>query len=211
MANERTAITERLLDVLESIRAQQQSGRLIIGQYNGGRMQEGEVYIQAGQPVYARLAQLAGQEALNRLLTWRNISITFYLEEAVQVTTQPGSAVTTGRQVAALPQRSSASFQAPVSPSVPDSPRPSMPPALTPVPVASGEKTYMPGLEWLVPRKSAIERDVMTLPLTRPQRFTYFLVDGRRTVADLSRCTGKTVQELDLILSELRAQGLVEI
>lgn len=69
----------------------------------------------------------------------------------------------------------------------------------------------MPGLEWLVPRKSAIERDVMTLPLTRPQRFTYFLVDGRRTVADLSRCTGKTVQELDLILSELRAQGLVEI
>ena len=211
MANERTAITERLLDVLESIRAQQQSGRLIIGQYNGGKMQEGEVYIQAGQPVYARLAQLAGQEALNRLLTWRNISITFYLEEAVQVTTQPGTAVTTGRQVAALPQRSSASSQAPVTPSVPDSPGPSAPPALTPAPATSGEKTYMPGLEWLVPRKSAIERDVMTLPLTRPQRFTYFLVDGRRTVADLSRCTGKTVQELDLILSELRAQGLVEI
>lgn len=211
MANERTAITERLLDVLESIRAQQQSGRLIIGQYNGGRMQEGEVYIQAGQPVYARLAQLAGQEALNRLLSWRNISITFYLEEAVQVTTQPGSAITTGRQVAALPQRSSASSQASVSTAVPDSPGPSEPPALTPVPSPSGEKSYMPGLEWLVPRKSAVERDVMTLPLTRPQRFTYFLVDGRRTVADLSRCTGKTVQELDLILSELRAQGLVEI
>ena len=68
-----------------------------------------------------------------------------------------------------------------------------------------------PGIEWLVPQKRGIEREVLALPLTRRQRFIYFLVDGRRTVADLARCTGKNTQEIELILSELREQGLVAV
>jgi hypothetical protein len=170
-------------------------------------MQEGEVYLQGGQPIYAHLAQYAGQEALNRLLSWRNIHVTFYLDEVMQAATQPGMTVTTGKPVAALPQRSTVSPQMPVTPVTQDS---SAQAALS-ASDATREKPYVPGLEWLVPRKGNADRDVMALPLTRPQRFTYFLVDGRRTVADLSRCTGKTVQELELILSELRAQGLIEI
>jgi hypothetical protein len=49
------------------------------------------------------------------------------------------------------------------------------------------------------------------LPLTRRQRFIYLLVDGRRTIADLSRCTGKNIQEVQLILGELQEQGLVAV
>jgi predicted Rossmann fold nucleotide-binding protein DprA/Smf involved in DNA uptake len=72
-------------------------------------------------------------------------------------------------------------------------------------------KTSIPGIEWLVPQKRGIEREVLGLPLTRRQRFIYFLVDGRRTVADLARCTGKNIQEIELILSELQEQGLVAV
>ena len=54
-------------------------------------------------------------------------------------------------------------------------------------------------------------REVLSLPLTRRQRFVYFLVDGRRTVSDLSRCTGKSIQEIELLLSELQEQGLVAV
>ena len=68
-----------------------------------------------------------------------------------------------------------------------------------------------PGIEWLVPQKRGIEREVLSLPLTRRQRFIYFLVDGRRTVSDLSRCTGKNIQEIELLLSELQEQGLVAV
>ncbi len=209
MANERIEVAESVLSVLESVRTHQPGGRLVVVQYNGGRIQEGEIYLQTGQPVYARLGQLVGQEALNRLLTWRNIQYTLYLDEPINVTTQQDPAIaasktsttgTTGtiaRQTGARPER-------PISS-----------PLRSGASIASApprENTaYLPGLEWLVPQKSDVERDVMSLPLTRPQRFTYFLVDGRRTVADLSRCTGKTIQELDLILSELRAQGLVVI
>ncbi len=71
--------------------------------------------------------------------------------------------------------------------------------------------SYAPGIEWLVPQKRGVEREVLALPLTRRQRFIYFLVDGRRTVSDLSRCTGKNIQEIELILSELQEQGLVAV
>jgi len=211
MANERTEVAESVLSVLESVRAQRPGGRLVIVQYNGGRIQEGEVYLQAGQPVYARLGQLVGQEALNRLLTWRNIQYSLYLDEPAIVTTQPSPAITVGTTSAANPTGTTGSIarQTGVRPE-----RSISSPLRSGASVAAPPRentAYLPGLEWLVPQKSDVERDVMSLPLTRPQRFTYFLVDGRRTVADLSRCTGKTIQELDLILSELRAQGLVVI
>ena len=68
-----------------------------------------------------------------------------------------------------------------------------------------------PGLEWLVPQKVGGERDVLSLPLTRPQRSIYLLVDGRRTISDLSRCTRKSVQEIERLLTELREQDLISI
>ena len=71
--------------------------------------------------------------------------------------------------------------------------------------------TSTPGIDWLVPQKRGIEREVLALPLTRRQRFIYFLVDGRRTIADLARCTGKNTQEIELILSELQEQGLIAV
>jgi DNA-binding Lrp family transcriptional regulator len=51
----------------------------------------------------------------------------------------------------------------------------------------------------------------MELPLTRPQRSIYLLIDGRRTVADLARCTRKSLQEVERLLSELRERGLIAI
>ena len=68
-----------------------------------------------------------------------------------------------------------------------------------------------PGLEWLVPQKLGKDRDVLSLPLTRPQRSIYMLVDGRRTVSDLSRCTRKSLQEIERLLSELRERGLISV
>jgi predicted transcriptional regulator len=52
---------------------------------------------------------------------------------------------------------------------------------------------------------------VLSLPLTRRQRYIYFLVDGRRSVSDLSRTTGKTIQEVELVLRELQEQGLISV
>lgn len=191
MANDKAITAESVSNILEVARMRRQSGRFFLEQTAAGRVFEGEIHVQGGQPIYARLGTLVGQEALNRLLTWRNISVMFRTDESAFLPSTPGKTGSTG----------------PVTVPV------QTPPQLDRV---GGVETvrgngYAPGIEWLVPQKRTIEHDVLSLPLTRPQRFIYFLVDGRRTVSDLSRCTGKNIQEIELILRELQAQGLVNI
>ncbi len=193
MANDRAMTAESVNSVLELARMRRQSGRLRVEQYSGGRVQEGEIYLQAGQPVFVRLGQLIGQDALDRLLTWRNVQFTLQLDE-------PGTApmaLSIGNDNGATPS----SF--PTQPTIRQD--------RTTTGDMARVNSNVPGLEWLAPQKRDVGRDVLSLPLTRRQRFIYFLVDGQRTMSDLSRCTGKTIQEIELILKELQAQGLVNI
>jgi hypothetical protein len=191
MANDRAMTAESVNSVLELARMRRQSGRLRIEQNIGGRIQEGEVYLQAGQPVSVRFGQLIGQEALNRLLTWHNVRFTLQLDE---IGTAP-MALPLGNTNGATP-----------FPAQTETGRES-----NTGNVLARINSNAPGLEWLTPQKRDVGRDVLSLPLTRRQRFIYFLIDGQRTLSDLSRCTGKTIQEIELILKELQAQGLVNI
>jgi hypothetical protein len=194
---------ENLDDVLEVARLRKQSGMLTLEHTQGGRVEEGEVFLQAGQPIYARVGHLVGQDALNWLLRWRNISFSIGTEES----TPPAGTPANGKENTAIPTPQTQhsppagdSFAGPVVGRVRGARSGSTP-----------ANSFAPGIEWLVPQKRGVEREVLSLPLTRRQRFIYFLVDGRRTVSDLSRCTGKNIQEIELILNELREQGLVAV
>jgi hypothetical protein len=168
-----------------------------VEQISGGRLLEGEIYLQAGQPVFVRLGQLIGQEALDLLHTWRNVQFTMQLDEPGTAPMAPLLPGNNGNSGGGSPS----SFPAPTTPR----------PERTTTGDLARVNASAPGLEWLVPQKRDVGRDVLSLPLTRRQRFIYFLVDGQRTMSDLSRCTGKTIQEIELILRELQAQGLVNI
>ncbi len=196
---------ESLDGVLELARTRRQNGMMTIEHSQGGGVEEGEVFFQTGQPIYARVGRLVGQDALNWLMKWRNITYTIGTDESLQpVATTPAN-----NRITATPIPSTTPKYVPLN---------GMP---TAEPVSeqlqfNGRDSPLsnastPGIEWLVPQKRGIEREVLALPLTRRQRFIYFLVDGRRTVADLARCTGKNTQEIELILSELREQGLVAV
>lgn len=65
------------------------------------------------------------------------------------------------------------------------------------------------GFEALIPHRLNNEQNVLALPLTRPQRSIFLLIDGMRTVADLVRCTGKSMQDVERLLMELKQQGLI--
>lgn len=195
MANDRVMAAESINSILDLARIRRQSGRLKVEQINGGRLQEGEIYLQAGQPVYVRLGQMHGQDALDRMLAWRNVQFTLQLEESGTVS----MALPLGNSSGATPA------------SLPAQPVHGLRPERTTTGDLARVNSNAPGLEWLVPHKRDVGRDVLSLPLTRRQRFIYFLVDGQRSMSDLSRCTGKTIQEIELILKELQAQGLVNI
>ena len=67
----------------------------------GGRVEEGEVFFQAGQPIYARVGRLVGQDALNWLMQWRNIYYTMGTDESVQSVAT--TAVTNGNSATSIP------------------------------------------------------------------------------------------------------------
>jgi len=80
---------ENLDDVLALARVRRQSGMLTIEHTQGGRVEEGELYLDAGQPVYARVGQLVGQDALNWLSKWRNVYFTITTGDPKQPVSAP--------------------------------------------------------------------------------------------------------------------------
>jgi DNA-binding MarR family transcriptional regulator len=63
----------------------------------------------------------------------------------------------------------------------------------------------------MVPHKIGMPRQALSLSLTHRQRMMYFLINGQRTIADLSRTSGKTVSEVEEVLQELQYHGLIQI
>ena len=194
---------ENLRDILELARSRRLNGIMIIEHKQAGKVEEGEVFFQTGQPVQARIGRLAGKDALNWIMRWHNITYSIGTDESLQSIAT--SNISTQNIASSTPVPT---YLSPTG-------LPSTRPVAAQVQVNGGSSllnnTSTPGIDWLVPQKRGIEREVLALPLTRRQRFIYFLVDGRRTIADLARCTGKNTQEIELILSELHEQGLIAV
>src|SRR6266853_3446308 len=91
---------ESVDNVLELARTRQQSGMVAIEHTQNGKVDEGEVFFQAGQPIYARVGQLVGQNALNWLLQWRNINYTMATGESMQ--SSATTAASNGNSAASL-------------------------------------------------------------------------------------------------------------
>lgn len=188
---------ENFAQILDMARSRRQNGMMLIEHSLGGKIEEGEVLFQTGQPIHARVGRLNGQDALNWILRWYHITYTIGTDESLQ-------SVAT-----AIPAQRN--YSAPDPPNAHPSTGPIVSQTQANRSVSVASNGSMPGIEWLVPHKRGIESEVLALPLTRPQRFIYFLVDGHRTVADLARCIGKDTREIEFILTELQEQGLVAV
>jgi hypothetical protein len=213
MAKGRDNAAENLSDVLELIRKRRQSGLLSVERLQGSLFEEGEIYFQTGQLVYARLGQLTSADAVAQLLSWRQVYFAFLTEQPQPSANIPSpvgirantAVATDPRAVSIRPSLSNSNSSLPFESSASNVTPDGFSQSTSPL---TGNT---PGLEWLVPQKSSNDRDVLSLPLTRPQRSIYLLIDGKRTVSDLSRCTRKSFQEIERLLSELQQRGLIVI
>jgi Domain of unknown function (DUF4388) len=212
MTKGRDMMAESVEDVLKLVRSRRQSGLLSIEHTQGSMLEEGEIYFQSGQPVYARVGRIVGQDALTWLSRWHPINFAFITNvprppASLQIAETAVSRFATSTPGAAAPAQGYPRFDSNEPPGVWS--RQNGNARSNPEPVTATTST--PGIEWLIPQKRGNEREVLAMPLTRRQRFIYFLVDGRRTVADLARCTGKSIQEVERTLGELQEQGLIAV
>jgi len=212
MTKGRENAAESMKDVLALIRSRRQSGVLSVERFENGVFEEGEIYFQSGRPVQGFVGTLAGEVALNHLLSWRRVYFAF-----TPTSTMP---ISSNAQDTSTPSQ----LPSPSSPPVRFAPQQSRPlpsPVTEPLPGdadrrPSQERTTGPlarqnDVAALIPRKISMQYDVMSLSLTRLQRSVYLLIDGRRNVADLARFTGKGIPEVVQIIVDLRARNLVSM
>lgn len=227
MAKGRTTPAESMREILDMALRRRQRGLLSIESQQGNILEEGDIYIENGQITYARTNQLMGQAALQAILSWRGVHFAFAANEYPEY-------VTTGRPDAASLIATKAQTRE-MSPNLPalagqESPLSMTPPSIpqlsvrrTTQPIAHdsmntgslpeirGSDIMSPGAEWIIPHRVDKEQNVLSLPLTRPQRSIYMLIDGHRSISDLARCTRKTMQEIERLVSELQERGLIRI
>src|ERR1700726_3980759 len=103
MTKGRDNLAATLKDVLELVGARRQTGLLSIERLHEGRYEEGELYVQGGRAVYAKTGQLVGQEALTRLLQWRQIYFAFLPDAGRPTANISASAGVIGTSTAPFP------------------------------------------------------------------------------------------------------------
>ncbi len=244
MTKGRDNAAENLNNLLEFLRTRRQSGMVSIERRQGGYLEEGEIYFQAGQPIYAHTGTQSGQEALLTLLAWRQVYFAFLPDEprpaanmapitgdlrhftnTSPIVNSYNRAPVTVNTFSPTPTSSTSPTNTTHTDGLSSSASPVSPQRNTDrLSSSSAEHTSSdsplvafpdiprtPGLEWLTPKKVGNDRNVMSLPLTRTQRSLYMLVDGQRTVSDLSRCIRKNLQEIERLLTELQEQGLISL
>src|SRR5579872_7374598 len=222
MAKGRTTSAENIKDILDTALRRRQRGLLSIESQQGNALEEGEIYVENGQITYAHTNQLVGQAALKVILGWRGVYFAFATNE-YPAPMRPASLVATKAQTREMPLGLPAparqdSYLPMTPPGIPQfSAGNGAPPAARndintgPLAEVRRSATAMPGVEWIIPRRVNKEQNVLSLPLTRPQRSIYMLIDSHRSVSDLARCTRKTIQEIERLLSELQERGLITI
>ena len=200
---------ENLDNTVEMIRVMRQTGLLSVEHNQGGRLEVAEVYFQAGVATFARAGQMQGQAALAWVMSWQQVHFAFVTNQPrppanVFAPGAPGfqKGIPAGAQLASvtLPQFTTDASVGAVSDRDTGYARDVL---------QAG--TNVAALELLVPQKLGNDRHALSLPLTRPQRLIYMLIDGRRTISDICRCTRKSVQEVGQLLIELREHGLINV
>jgi hypothetical protein len=193
MVKERGMQVENIGVILAQVLEQRQSGALRATYVRDGRRETGEIYLLAGQLIYARVGTLTGQEALRYLLNWRNVEFAF----ATGVPRPPANISSKFNVNSVLTPAHF--FMAKAS-------------------GMSGSPQTVPGMQMSgfsvmperAPQKTGSGQVDLLPSLTRPQRHIYMLVDGKRTIPDLVRTTGKSQQEVEAILRELRQRDLID-
>src|SRR5690348_5778495 len=225
--------TNRLANVIQLITLGRQTGILRVYRGHGPSREAGQIQFVDGQPAAGLLGELIGNAAIRVLSNWGEC---FYAFDEVYYETDATTAAEDdpwGTPYGAPPLGDSPWTSRSASNPPGGSPSGSWPgygtntpssyPAGTPggaltngaLRGTNGYSGYgsasQPGATAArLPRRTARAEMTETLPLDRRERMILLLVDGRRSISDLSRLTRRNEDEVHAVLGNLRMLGLVE-
>jgi Domain of unknown function (DUF4388) len=178
--------TDKLADVIQMLQLVRKTGVLTVQRDSGveSSPEQGTIMFHDGQPIDASAGMLRGADAYKKLLTWMACHFVF----------QPSSS----------------------------SPTPTPAPPGT---AGNNGSTYGQGYRQEQPNERAVTAiipyrlggangvlpDFQRLGLSRHHRQLFLLIDGRRSVQELMRLTGRQLNEISGILTDLASVGLIHL
>jgi hypothetical protein len=220
MSQQKEMMTDRLVSVISSIQRERRSGVLTVKRGEGIFLEEGTIVFANGQISQANVGRLRDSAARNWLSTWESCRFLF-------VPTSSESGVHDFR--ASLPAQGRATSPSALGPP-PHITNSKGPDPQTPMPsslegqegsglvgdretIGKNERIDTPASAAPYPTKQhdAALRLIEQQGLSRVHRQLFYLIDGRRSIVDLVRLTGKRGSELYKLLADLERAQVIRI
>jgi hypothetical protein len=212
MSQQQESLTDRLVSVISSIQREGGSGVLMVKRGEGIFLEEGTLVFVNGQITEARTGRLHDARARNLLSTWENCRFLFVSSSSeAGVNGSPSTLPAGGRATGPLAIGSPAHMTDTRRPD----PQTPMPSSLKgrggPQEAGEGEEFGEKGrgetpaerAPYLIQHLDVAQRLIEQQGLSRAHRQLLFLIDGRRSIVDLARLTGKKGRELYRLLEDL--------
>lgn len=195
--------TDRLANVIQVLQLGHKTGRLLVERNEGSGLEQGVITFVHGQILQANVNQYQGPDALSWLKSWGNCRFAFSIEPEGEgagrmpieplrptthaPTTTPLSAISTGQ----LP----------------------LPDAVTRASNRPGGQRNTTG--WLTTpyRTRQIEEGIHLIEkmgLARTHRRLFLLIDGKRSVQELTRLMTQEPAEMQKLLHDLERTGVIQ-
>jgi len=220
MSQQKEMMTDRLVGVISSIQRERRSGVLTVNRGEGIFLEEGTIVFANGQISQASVGRLRDSAARNWLSTWESCRFLF-------VPTSSESGVHDSQP--SLPAQGHAASPSALGPP-PRMTDTRWPDPQTPMP-SSLEGQEGPGLAGdreRIGKNGRLDTPASAAPypiqqhdpalrlieqqgLSRVHRQLFYLIDGRRSIVDLVRLTGKRGNELYKLLGDLERAHVIRI
>ena len=200
MSQRRGITTDQFINVLQVIQLGRKTGRLMVERGEGMQREEGEILFDCGHVVNAYNGQLTGEAALIRLKTW-GVCRFIFMNTSMERTTGPLP------ELHSFPSTDHLLWQE-------SSPHPSMPGnhqssewrSMTgPLPPTAAAR----GPYRLYHAEEGVQL-IMQANLSRLHRHLFLLLDGQRTLAELTRLLGRRSEDVQQLLLDLEWIGVIQ-
>lgn len=205
MSQGRGITTDNLLNIIQVIQMGRKSGILTVERGEGNTLETGQITFVQGHIMQVRNSLFSGEQALERLQTWRACRFTFLplLQESATSFTSSLPAI-----APVPPQRSATT--GPLTHSNPYLPVPVNPPPATDPWGNSYNETVQSVTPYRTISPEQAIRYMDQRGLTRAHRRLFLLINGQRSTTELIRLMSKQADEVLRLLDDLQYIGVIQ-
>lgn len=224
---------ERLVDVLHSIALRGRTGLLLVQRAGGEESEQGEIFLEQGEAVFARTSGRVGEAALSLMMAWEKVSTAFHESVVVSPelrwhygirphTQDTGSLLPIELQntqmlpvikPSGIPEQEKAlrthSRELPVPPGRREIKRAFPVPTRQPASLYSQSPESV-GANSVFRVRSLIAPKQVITGLDRRERLVFLLLDGKRSMSEIAVLIHRCEIDVARVLSRFLSLGLIE-